>query len=423
MVKVLISKRNLSVFLISLLFLLYFTAAASPQFGKTENVVVVVIDGARYTETFGDTSHSFIPSMHSISLEGSIVDSFYNDGYTYTRRAIPAIWTGAWTEVRDTVVNNISTQYTVLPTMFEYFRKQKGIRSDKVYYVLKFIVNLWLMSYHQEYGPEYWPVYHSSGQDDEDVLNEALSLLTLKQPKLLYVYFADVDHHGHSGVWESYTQAIQRVDSHVGILWSKIQESSNYRNRTAMIVTNDHGRHDDEHGGFQNHGGDDEGCRHIMLLAVGPDFKKGYTSNKYRTIRDIAPTIGYLLGFETEYSTGEVMRELFVEKTGINIKTGKIYGERNSLRAYPNPFNNEIIFEYSTRTESEYRITIFNILGEVVNVLTGNLLEAGEKRIKWNGTDHTGIPLPSGIYLYVGEKTVSQDGERERLFGKLVLVK
>jgi len=50
-----------------------------------------------------------------------------------------------------------------------------------------------------------------------------------------------------------------------------------------------------------------------MFLAVGPDIQPGLVVEQRRTLRDIAPTIGYLLGFETPLAEGEVMTELLVQ--------------------------------------------------------------------------------------------------------------
>ncbi|MFM7388247.1 MAG: hypothetical protein ACKO5L_08820, partial [Bacteroidota bacterium] len=30
---------------------------------QSENIVIIVMDGARYSETFGDTSHAYIPHL------------------------------------------------------------------------------------------------------------------------------------------------------------------------------------------------------------------------------------------------------------------------------------------------------------------------------------------------------------------------
>jgi len=364
---------------------LAFLATISALWGlQTRNFVLVVIDGARYSETFGDPNHTYVPRMYELSQNGTIIDSFYNDGYTYTRRAIPAIWCGAWTEVRDTVDQwGNQTQYTLLPSFFEYYRKQQSMPQDSVYYVLKFIQNLWQMSYHPEYGPSYWPTYHSQGQDDADVFEKAKFIMETLHPRLMMVYFADVDHAGHTGDWNYYTSTIRKADSLVALLWEEIQTEPFYANRTSMIVTNDHGRHDDQHGGFQGHGCGCEGCRHIMFLALGPDFKQGYVSYNRRTIPDIVPTMGYMMGFDPEYSTGSSITEIF---SPAGVSEANLRPEPE-IGLFPSPARGEVTFFSST--EKFARIDIYSPSGRLVKVLEGPL------PLRWDARG-----LPAGVYFY-----------------------
>ena len=60
-------------------------------------------------------------------------------------------------------------------------------------------------------------------------------------------------------------------------------------------------------------GCDCEGCRTVMLLAVGPDTRRGFVSNEPRTLKDITPTNGELLDFETPKATGTPILEILVE--------------------------------------------------------------------------------------------------------------
>ncbi len=79
-----------------------------------------------------------------------------------------------------------------------------------------------------------------------------------------------------------------------------------------MFVINDHGRHDDAHGGFSGHGDTCFGCRHVMLLAIGPDVAQGvHVDSADASITDVAVTAGELLGFDPVYSTGRILYELF----------------------------------------------------------------------------------------------------------------
>ena len=283
---------------------------------QTERVVLVIIDGLRYTEGLGDSNHTYVPNMYALSQQGSIIEPFLNDGYTYTSRAIPAIWCGAWTEIYtffDPSCGGQENNYSELPTIFEYYRQQLSRPQDDCIYVLKDVGCPWKASFDPGYGPDYWPLYHSYGQTDLDVWNEAQDILIHEHPSFMLLYLAEVDHAGHSGNWNYYTTSIAIADSIVGMLWNLLQSSSYYAGITTMFVTNDHGRHTYD---WTGHGCGCDGCRTIQLLALGPDIQENLISTTSRTLRDVTPTIGELLGFISEDATGTVMDELF-RTTGI----------------------------------------------------------------------------------------------------------
>lgn len=288
------------------------TGAASAY--ETDKVALVIIDGLRYSEGLGDPDHTYVPEMWALAQQGTIIEPFINDGYTYTSRAIPAIWCGAWTDVipfSDPDCGGSSNNYTQLPTIFEYYRKHLSRPDEDCIYFLKDVGCPWKASFEPDYGPDYWPLYHSVGTTDLDVWSQTEPLLEQYTPSFFLVYLASVDHEGHSGNWEDYLDSISTADSIVGMLWDYLQAHPFYAGTTTMIVTNDHGRHDYD---FSGHGDSCDGCRTIQFLAVGPDIQTGLVSTVPRTIPDIVPTIGELLGFPTEDSTGTAMIEIL--KTG-----------------------------------------------------------------------------------------------------------
>lgn len=362
-----------------------------PYFSFAENLVFVVIDGARYTETLGDPTRQYIPEMGTIADHGAYLDAFYNDNYTFTSRAIPALWCGSWTDVTDTTVQSVNTQYANDPTIFEYYRKQTGAPADSCVYVLKYISSLWLPSYHPEYGPDYWPMIHSEGSSDTDVLNETFAIMQENHPQLLWVYLADVDHYGHLGVWENYVGAISRADSLVGALWEAIQADPIYRDNTTMVVTNDHGRHTDY---FSGHGCGCDGCRHIMYLVAGPRVNEGFVSDTEYVLPDAMVTAASVLGIETEYSTGSAVTELF-RVTGINESAVNLLQTDFTLHPnYPNPFNPATTIHFSIASSGVIDLSVYDIAGRRVLTVLNQWCEAGDHRLIFNGSD-----LPSGVYL------------------------
>lgn len=377
-----------------LIFFIFFSFLTSRTHADYRTMIII-IDGARYSETFGNPQFTYIPSMGNLAQQGSYLTEFYNDSITYTARAIPALWCGSWTAVRDTFYNGSSTQYALKPTLFEYYRKQKSYPAEDCFYVLKYIASLWLPSFHYNYGPATWPSFHSQGSTDTDVFSQTVWVMDTYHPKFLWVYLADVDGAGHSGIWPNYISTIQTADNIVGTLWTKIQSDPFYQDSTFLFVTNDHGRHDDQHGGFSGHGCGCEGCRHIMFLALGPTIKSSYTSNQYHRIPDLAVTVSHILGLNPEYATGEVISEILMPTTIDQDPVKNIPDDISLQQNYPNPFNPSTTIEFELTHSSKVTMKIFNTLGEEVASLISAFLPSGTHSLTWDASHMT-----SGVYLY-----------------------
>ncbi|MCK4461197.1 MAG: T9SS type A sorting domain-containing protein, partial [candidate division Zixibacteria bacterium] len=67
---------------------------------------------------------------------------------------------------------------------------------------------------------------------------------------------------------------------------------------------------------------------------------------------------------------------------------------------YPNPFNPSTTILYSLATRSHVTITIYNVLGQEVNVIVDDVKSAGEYDASWDGADFGGRGVASGIYFY-----------------------
>jgi hypothetical protein len=87
------------------------------------------------------------------------------------------------------------------------------------------------------------------------------------------------------------------------------------------------------------------------------------------------------------------------------------------MQNYPNPFNPSTSIEYSIPVDSHVKITIYNLLGEVVDKIADTYKPAGQYKITWDGSSRT-----SGIYFYeLSAKTSA--GANIRQVKKLVLLK
>jgi hypothetical protein len=389
-----------------ILLLCALTAGVCAQ--PSNRVVLVIIDGARYTETLGDPTGTITPRMKLLASTGTVVDTFVNDNITVTARAIPAIWTGSWAAPIDTTIPpQAKNQYCATPTVWEYFRKSHGVDSTQAIYFTKYLTTPWMPSFTPSYGPAFWPWYLSAGATDRDVWKNGLTVMGLHHPQLAVMYLADVDHEGHSGVQANYLRALSIADSIVSEVWDFLQSDPVYAGCTTLFVTNDHGRHDDQHGGFKGHGDGCWGCRHIMMLSVGPGVRMGFRSTVRRAIPDIVPTIGQLLDFPTPLSTGTVMSEIF-PPTSIGSEAGlpaTVRLEQN----YPNPFNPATEIRYTVAAPSPelaegsrgqtsqspvVSLKVYDLMGREVAALVNEAKSPGVHTVTWNAAGQS-----AGVYF------------------------
>lgn len=84
---------------------------------------------------------------------------------------------------------------------------------------------------------------------------------------------------------------------------------------------------------------------------------------------------------------------------------------------YPNPFNPSTAIEFDISTRSRVEISVYNLLGQEILILTDKVYDPGNYSIPWDGTDAHGRPVPTGMYLYR-----MKAGENQHL-RKMLLIK
>ncbi len=89
---------------------------------------------------------------------------------------------------------------------------------------------------------------------------------------------------------------------------------------------------------------------------------------------------------------------------------------------YPNPFNPSTRIDYSLPVSANVQVTIYNLLGEVVNVLVNNQQTAGSHSITWNSQDAHGNKVGSGVYFYE-LKANGMNGSDFTQIRKMILLK
>jgi len=67
---------------------------------------------------------------------------------------------------------------------------------------------------------------------------------------------------------------------------------------------------------------------------------------------------------------------------------------------YPNPFNPTTTISFSMACEGRVSLTVYNVKGQIVNVLVNGVRDAGEHKVVWDGRDFSGRSVSSGVYFY-----------------------
>ncbi|NQV38324.1 MAG: T9SS type A sorting domain-containing protein [Candidatus Marinimicrobia bacterium] len=84
---------------------------------------------------------------------------------------------------------------------------------------------------------------------------------------------------------------------------------------------------------------------------------------------------------------------------------------------YPNPFNPSTKISFTMSTMSNVNVKVFSLLGAEIATIQNGVLNAGTHDVSWNGLDHSGNAVASGMYIYQvenGNNTYS---------GKMMLLK
>jgi hypothetical protein len=67
---------------------------------------------------------------------------------------------------------------------------------------------------------------------------------------------------------------------------------------------------------------------------------------------------------------------------------------------YPNPFNPSTVIKYAIPKASHVSIAVYNVLGQLTNVLVDADKPAGNYTAVWDGIDLNGQSVGTGIYMY-----------------------
>lgn len=148
-------------------------------------------------------------------------------------------------------------------------------------------------------------------------------------------------------------------------------------------------------------------------ISINPDVFPG--SDNYHWTMQVTD------GYFTQNAVDTLSFNLII--TDIVDNNEEIPQEFRLYQNYPNPFNPETNIKFDLAISSEVQITVYNMLGQVVNKIIHNNLPAGQHQVRWNGESIYGLNVTSGIYFISLKAKPESDGNEFNKTIKAILIK
>jgi hypothetical protein len=143
----------------------------------------------------------------------------------------------------------------------------------------------------------------------------AMEYLKNKKPRVLYIAYGETDEWAHSGFYRDYLNAAHQVDAWVKEIWEYVQKDPQYRNKTALLFTTDHGRGDKNKDEWTSHNNKTLDSHEIWFAVMGPGIPvKGEIKTNLQLYQEqFAQTIAKLLGywFKADHPVADPVTQIF----------------------------------------------------------------------------------------------------------------
>lgn len=133
---------------------------------------------------------------------------------------------------------------------------------------------------------------------DSFTVEAALEEMRASKPRVLYLALGETDHFAHEGRYDHYLHAAHRFDGTLRRIWETVQELPEYRDKTSLLISTDHGRGDPPTG-WKSHSATIKGAEFIWIGAMGPRTPKlGMRANTSQPVTQsqVAATLAALVG-------------------------------------------------------------------------------------------------------------------------------
>jgi len=338
--------------------------SAFSQKTKTENLIIFTLDGMRWQEIFGGVDSAILHNPEYTHEREEIEKMLWdNNAEERRKRLYPFIWNtiavkgqvygnrnkGSLADVAnpyrfsypgyneiftgypDTAVNSNDKIKNKNENVLEFINKQKGyegkVAAFSTWDVPPYFLNKWRSGLYVNSDKD----TIDFGTDQSRLLNDmqllsmkpngerldivtymaAREYLKTKKPKVLYISFDETDEYAHQGKYDYYLSASHAEDGMMGDIWNLVQSMPEYKDKTTLIVTCDHGRGDKIKSQWRDHGQKVDDATQIWMAVIGPDTKTlGENTPGQIYQKQFATTMAALLGFKFKpaHPVGDVIQ-------------------------------------------------------------------------------------------------------------------
>ncbi len=304
---------------------------------KTENLIVITLDGVRWQEVFTGADSYFFPK-HIGYIAGDyeeVKGKYWADTEEERRKKLmPYLWNELvfqgqlygnrdygnkvnvtnsslksfpgyceiWNGYADPRITDNRPALNYHPTVLEFLNQQENLQGENI--VITAAASTMADVFHADTND----FVLSAGHKDQTVFNKTMRALKNDHPRVVYMSINKTDHWAHQFEYDTYLNLIQEADSFIKEVWEFVQKDEFYRDKTTLIITTDHGRGVERE--WHTHGaGDIEHADETWLVVAGPDTKSTGEQKEENQIEAIqfAKTMAVFLGFD--FNTGKAKGE------------------------------------------------------------------------------------------------------------------
>jgi hypothetical protein len=143
------------------------------------------------------------------------------------------------------------------------------------------------------------PTPWNSVRHDVYTAQFAMAHLATFKPRALYLALGETDDWAHDGRYDRVLEAYVRTDEILRELWTWLEAQPEYRGRTSMLITTDHGRGRGKDG-WRHHGEKHAGSQETWMMFVSPHLaaRGEWRNHSPLEARQVAATLLHWMGLE-----------------------------------------------------------------------------------------------------------------------------